>query len=64
MKSRKAINRDYDKKRIAKPCINAIRDVPEDTIRQLEAIATIDGSKKEAIINAIAERYKKIKRRP
>ena len=64
VKSRKAINRDYDKKRLEKPCINAIRDVPADTIKQLEAIAAIDGSKKESIINAIADRYKKIKRRP
>ncbi|MEQ1545804.1 hypothetical protein [Methyloglobulus sp.] len=59
-KSRKAVNQDHDKKRIGKPCINVIRDVPEDIIAMLEVIAKYDGSKKAAILRAIKGRYEKI----
>lgn len=56
-KTRKEINQDYEKKRLKKPCINVIRDVPDTTISQLEALAKLDGSKKVAILNAINDRY-------
>ena len=58
-KSRAEINRDYEKKRLQKPCINVIRDVPKKTISQLDALVKIDGSKKRAILNAINDRYRK-----
>lgn len=61
-KPRKQIYYERDQKRKKTPVINTIRDVPEETIKQLEALATteFDGSKKQAIIYAIDERYKKV----
>ena len=64
IKSRKEINKAYDKKRQAKLRINAIRDVPETTIKQLSFIAKTDGTIKAAILNAIADRYQKIREKP
>ncbi len=58
-KTRVQINKDYEKKRLEKPCINVIRDVPEKTINQLEELRKLDGSKKAAILNAINDRYEK-----
>jgi len=58
-KTRVQINKDYEKKRLQKPCINVIRDVPESTISQLDELVKLDGSKKSAILNAIKDRYEK-----
>lgn len=59
-KSLKDVNHDYNKKRAKAPRINALTNVPESSIDQLEQLAKHDGSKKEAILTAITERHQKI----
>ena len=59
-KTRKAVNQDYNAKRLARPKINVITNVPEESIQQLEALALVDGTKKKAILRAIQERYEKV----
>lgn len=59
-KTRKAVNKDYNAKRLQRPKINVITDVPEESIKQLEALAAIDGSKKKAVLRSIQERYEKV----
>ena len=58
-KTRKDVNKDYNAKRLQRPKINVITDVPEKSVKQLEALALIDGSKKKAVLRAIQERYEK-----
>ena len=58
MSDRKSVYKKYDQKRLSKPRISAITDVPEAIILKLEHLTNIHGSKKQAIINAINESYK------
>jgi hypothetical protein len=59
-RARLEANRKYNIKRLKRPKINAVMDVPVNTIKQLEALAAADGSKKKAILMAIQERYLKV----
>ncbi len=52
--------RRYDSKRLGRPMINAVRDVPEETIEKLGALSVHDGSKKAAILKAIDDRFEKV----
>ena len=53
MSDRKAINKRYDAKRLKKPSISPVRDVPEKTIDKLDFLIERHGSLKQAIIHAI-----------
>lgn len=50
---RKAINKRHDAKRLKKPGISPIRDVPEKTIEKLDFLIERHGSLKQAVIHAI-----------
>lgn len=52
-KSKKAIYKDHDKKRKDQLKFNAIRNVPEESIKKLEALAEKFGNKKVATLKAI-----------
>ncbi len=52
-KSRQAIYKDHDKKRKDQLKFNAIRNVPEESIKKLEALAEKFGNKKVATLKAI-----------
>ena len=60
MTERKNKHQRYDAKRLKKPMINAIRDVPQAVVDKLDRLAKNDGSKKNAIIKAIEDRYEKV----
>ncbi len=52
-KSRKAIYKDHDEKRKGQLKFNAIRNVPEESVKKLEALAEKFGNKKVATLKAI-----------
>ena len=52
-KSRQQIYKDHDEKRKSQLKLNAIRNVPEETIKKLEALAVKFGDKKTATLKAI-----------
>lgn len=62
-KTRKDVDRDYNAKRLKRPKINVITNVPEKIIKELEELAAHDGSKKESILKAISERHEKVFKR-
>lgn len=58
-KTTKEINRDHDKKRKNQPSFSTVRNVPEESINKLEALAERFGNKKIAILKAIDELHEK-----
>ncbi len=58
-KSRQAIYKDHDEKRKGQTKLNAIRNVPEETIKKLDALVEVFGNKKSATLKAIDLLYEK-----
>ncbi len=58
-KSRKLIHQEYDERRKDQLKLNAIRNVPEETINQLDALVEVFGNKKTATLKAIDLLYEK-----
>lgn len=56
-KSRQEIYKDHDEKRKNQLKFNAIRNVPEESIKKLEALAEKFGNKKVATLKAIDKLY-------